>query len=81
MVTGPEKSRDFQGIKEALQLNRVPSVVLAPEEFPQRIPDFVLADGHGAVVDTTAGVLYADRALKAVQVGALGLPVQQNTAR
>ncbi|XP_048857519.1 peroxisomal sarcosine oxidase [Brienomyrus brachyistius] len=67
LVTGPEKSRDFQGVKEALELNRVPTVVLAPGEFPQHIPHFKLGDGHGAVVDTTAGVLYADRALKAVQ--------------
>lgn len=42
--------------------------LLTPDNFSQHIPHVNLAKGDGAVVDITAGVLYADRALKIVQV-------------
>merc|ERR1712212_837592 len=54
-------------MKTTLESNRVPTVHLSREEFSQHIPNVDLADGDGAMVDTTAGVLFADRALKAVQ--------------
>lgn len=65
---GPENSAQYQVIKNTLQRNKVPTVVLPPEKFSKHIPHVKLSPGNNAVVDTTAGVLYADRALRAVQV-------------
>ena len=68
LVMGPEKSENYQMFKNTLQKNKVPTVVLNRDNFSQHIPHVTLAEGDGAVVDITAGVLYADRALKTVQV-------------
>lgn len=51
-----------------MQRNKVPTVVLERHEFNQHIPNVNLTSGDAAIVETTAGVLYADRALKAAQV-------------
>ncbi|XP_053177286.1 peroxisomal sarcosine oxidase [Scomber japonicus] len=67
LVMGPEKSENYQMFKNTLQKNKVPTVVLNRDNFSQHIPHVTLAEGDGAVVDITAGVLYADRALKTVQ--------------
>ncbi|XP_071374637.1 peroxisomal sarcosine oxidase [Centroberyx affinis] len=67
LVMGPEKAHDYQLIKNTLQRNLVPTVILKREDFSQHIPHVNLSDGDEALVDTTAGVLYADRALKTVQ--------------
>ncbi|XP_061917984.1 peroxisomal sarcosine oxidase [Entelurus aequoreus] len=67
LVMGPEKSQSYIGFKNSLEKNKIPMVVLTRENFHQHIPNVVLADGDGAFVDTTAGILYADRALKVVQ--------------
>nr|XP_057935144.1 peroxisomal sarcosine oxidase [Doryrhamphus excisus] len=67
LVMGPESSQSYMGFKKSLEKNKSPMVVLTPENFNQHIPNVILADGDGAFVDTTAGVLYADRALKVVQ--------------
>ncbi|XP_029986073.1 peroxisomal sarcosine oxidase [Sphaeramia orbicularis] len=67
LVMGPEDSQSFQNIKNTLEKNQVPMVVLTPDNFSRHIPNVRLADGDGAVVDVTAGVLYADRALKTAQ--------------
>nr|XP_046244066.1 peroxisomal sarcosine oxidase [Scatophagus argus] len=67
LVMGPEKSESYQMYKNTLQKNKIPMVVLTSDNFSQHIPHVRLAKGDGAVVDTTAGVLYADRALKTVQ--------------
>ncbi|XP_022618693.1 peroxisomal sarcosine oxidase isoform X1 [Seriola dumerili] len=67
LVMGPENSQNYQLIKTTLERNKVPTVVLTRDNFSQHIPNFNLAEGDGAVVDITAGVLYADRALKTVQ--------------
>ncbi|KAM7413753.1 hypothetical protein PAMA_020906 [Pampus argenteus] len=67
LVMGPENSQNYQLFKNTLQRNKVPIVVLSRDNFSQHIPHVNLAEGDGAVVDITAGVLYADRALKTVQ--------------
>ncbi|XP_008277079.1 peroxisomal sarcosine oxidase [Stegastes partitus] len=67
LVMGPEKSHYYAQVKNTLQKNKVPMVTLTPDNFSQHIPHFRLAEGDGAVVEVTAGILYADRALKAVQ--------------
>lgn len=65
---GPENSQSYKQFKSSLQKNKVPMVTLTHDNFNQHIPNVKLAKGDGAVVDVTAGVLYADRALKTVQV-------------
>ncbi|XP_035989177.1 peroxisomal sarcosine oxidase isoform X1 [Fundulus heteroclitus] len=67
LVMGPEHSGDYQLFKNTLQRNKVPTVILTRDNFPQHIPNVILAEGDGALVDVTAGELFADRALKAVQ--------------
>ncbi|XP_034384838.1 peroxisomal sarcosine oxidase [Cyclopterus lumpus] len=67
LVMGPEDSQSYQQIKDTLQKNKVPMAILNRDNFCQHIPNVNLAVGDGAVVDITAGVLYADRALKTVQ--------------
>ncbi|XP_012679509.1 peroxisomal sarcosine oxidase [Clupea harengus] len=67
LLLGPENGRGFPIVKDTLQRNKVPIVVLKREEFSQHIPNFNLSSGDGALVDTTAGVLYADKALVAIR--------------
>uniref|UniRef100_A0A3Q4MFG1 Pipecolic acid oxidase n=1 Tax=Neolamprologus brichardi TaxID=32507 RepID=A0A3Q4MFG1_NEOBR len=67
LFMGPEKSENHQNIKDTLQTNKIPMLVLTHDIFSQHIPNVNLAKGDGALVDTTAGVLFADRTLKAVQ--------------
>ncbi|XP_061136038.1 peroxisomal sarcosine oxidase isoform X1 [Syngnathus typhle] len=67
LVMGPENSRRYRDFKSTLEKNKISMVVLTSDNFNQHIPNVILADGDGALVDTTAGVLYADRALKVAQ--------------
>ncbi|XP_036933183.1 peroxisomal sarcosine oxidase isoform X2 [Acanthopagrus latus] len=67
LVMGPENSQYYTTVKNTLLRNKVPLMVLTHENFSQHIPHVKLAEGDEAVVDITAGVLYADRALKTAQ--------------
>ncbi|XP_061683994.1 peroxisomal sarcosine oxidase isoform X2 [Syngnathoides biaculeatus] len=67
LVMGPENSQSYLDFKSTLEKKKIPMMVLTPDNFNQHIPNVILADGDGAFVDTTAGVLYADRALKVAQ--------------
>ncbi|XP_030633638.1 peroxisomal sarcosine oxidase [Chanos chanos] len=66
LVLGPENG-DYKKIKANLQQHKVPIVLLEKEEFNKHIPNMNLTPGDGALVDTTAGLLYADRALRSAQ--------------
>lgn len=65
---GPENGDGFSCLNATMQRHKIPTVVLEKQEFSQHIPNVNLTDGNGALMDTLAGVLYADRALRAVQV-------------
>lgn len=67
LVMGPENGEGFSRLKATMQKHKIPTVFLEKQEFSQHIPNVNLADGNGALIDTFAGVLYADRALRAVQ--------------
>uniref|UniRef100_A0A8C7WWA4 Pipecolic acid oxidase n=1 Tax=Oryzias sinensis TaxID=183150 RepID=A0A8C7WWA4_9TELE len=67
LVMGPEKNESYQLCKNAMLKNNVPMVQLTRENFGLHIPNVSLAEGHAAFVELTAGVLYADRTLRAVQ--------------
>lgn len=68
LVMGPENSAEYLRFKDTLEKNRIPVVHLNKGNFSQHIPGVALAEGYGALVDVTAGVLFADRALKTAQV-------------
>lgn len=65
---GPENSQSYQLYKNTLLRNKVPTMLLTSDNFSQHIPHVKLAEGDGALVDIKAGVLYADRVLRTVQV-------------
>ncbi|XP_026219844.1 peroxisomal sarcosine oxidase [Anabas testudineus] len=67
LLMGPKNSQNYQDLKNSLQRNKVPMVLLTRDNFSQHIPNMKLIEGHEALVDITAGVLYADRALRSVQ--------------
>lgn len=67
LVMGPEHSKGFQMMKTMLLNSKTPTVILTRDNFSQHIPNMVLAERDGAIVEVTAGVLYADRALKTAQ--------------
>ncbi|XP_041653752.1 peroxisomal sarcosine oxidase isoform X2 [Cheilinus undulatus] len=67
LVMGPEGSQYYEMVKATLQRNKVPMVALTRDNFNQHIPHVKLGEGHGAVVEVPAGILYADRALKTAQ--------------
>ncbi|KAI4886517.1 hypothetical protein NFI96_024885 [Prochilodus magdalenae] len=68
LVMGPEDGKDFQLIKSTVQRNKIPAVELQRHKFSQHIPNVNLTSGDAAFVETTAGVLYADKAVRAAQV-------------
>ncbi|XP_066552007.1 peroxisomal sarcosine oxidase [Amia ocellicauda] len=67
LVMGKEDGPDFESFKGTLLRSGVPNEILDPAQFAQRFPDVRQIEGDGALVDKTAGILYADRALRAVQ--------------
>lgn len=66
VVLGPRGEPELEACRRSLGVDEV----LDAAALAQRFPGFRLQAGQVAVVDSTAGVLFADRALRAVQVGA-----------
>ncbi|CAL1571462.1 unnamed protein product [Knipowitschia caucasica] len=67
LLMGPENSAYFSQTRETLLRSGTPTVSISQEDFSSHIPHMLLAPGDGAIVDVTAGVLFADRALKTAQ--------------
>lgn len=68
VVLGPPGEPELEACKRSLGVDEV----LDAAALAQRFPGFRLQAGQVAVLDSTAGVLFADRALRAAQVGAAG---------
>lgn len=68
VVVGPKKNKSYEMIKDTLQSNKLPMTNLTRDNFSQHVPLFNLAEGDEAMMDLSAGVLFADRALRTVQV-------------
>lgn len=65
MLLGPPGDPELEACRRSLGVDKV----LDAAALAQRFPGFRLPAGQVALVDNTAGVLFADRALRAVQVG------------
>ncbi|NWI52753.1 SOX oxidase, partial [Calyptomena viridis] len=63
VVLGPAGDPELEGCRRSLGADQV----LDAAALAQRFPGFRLHAGEVAVLDSTAGVLFADRALRAVQ--------------
>lgn len=66
MLLGPPGEPELEACRRSLGVDEV----LDAAALSRRFPGFRLQAGQVAVLDSTAGVLFADRALRAVQVGA-----------
>ncbi|XP_041052660.1 peroxisomal sarcosine oxidase [Carcharodon carcharias] len=67
LVLGKEGNPEFQTMKSTLVENKIPMESLTYEEFSRRFPLVNLPEEESAVLDKSAGILYADRALKTLQ--------------
>ncbi|KAJ8280868.1 hypothetical protein GJAV_G00060190 [Gymnothorax javanicus] len=67
LVIGPEKNEEFLRYKNSMERNAVPTITIGPENSSQYMPNVICNPEDGIILDTTAGVLYADRALRATQ--------------
>ncbi|GCB65423.1 LOW QUALITY PROTEIN: peroxisomal sarcosine oxidase [Scyliorhinus torazame] len=67
LVLGKEGNPEFQTMKSTLVENKIPMESLTSEEFSRRFPVVNLPEEESAILDKSAGILYADRALKALQ--------------
>lgn len=77
---GPGDSHSYRQVKATLQRNRIPMVPLTRANFSQHIPNVNLPEGNEALVDVSAGVLYADRALKTARVRVAGNHADANAS-
>ncbi|XP_069082319.1 peroxisomal sarcosine oxidase isoform X2 [Pleurodeles waltl] len=67
LVIGDEQKSEFQTILKTLGRNQCPHQYHTTEQFQKRFPGVLLQPGEAAFSDVSAGILYADKALKAVQ--------------
>nr|XP_020659201.1 peroxisomal sarcosine oxidase isoform X1 [Pogona vitticeps] len=67
LILGRQENPEFQSYCQAMEHHRIPRETLTPKALAQRFPEIHLRGGEMAISDHTAGVLYADKALKAVQ--------------
>uniref|UniRef100_A0A8C5WSD2 L-amino-acid oxidase n=1 Tax=Laticauda laticaudata TaxID=8630 RepID=A0A8C5WSD2_LATLA len=67
LLVGHPENPEFQSYRRAMERQRVPSEALSPQELASRFPGIQPYGGEMAVTDPTAGVLYANKALGAVQ--------------
>ncbi|XP_078081026.1 peroxisomal sarcosine oxidase isoform X2 [Mustelus asterias] len=67
LVLGKEGNPEFQTMKSTLVENEIPMESFTSEEFSRRFPAVNLLEEGSAIFDKSAGILYADRALKTVQ--------------
>ncbi|KAF4791125.1 Peroxisomal sarcosine oxidase [Turdus rufiventris] len=77
VVLGPPGEPELEACKRSLGVDEV----LDAAALAQRFPGFRLQAGQVAVMDSTAGVLFADRALQAVQPTPATLPTQEGFCR
>ncbi|XP_054545347.1 peroxisomal sarcosine oxidase isoform X2 [Talpa occidentalis] len=67
LLLGMEDNPELKTIQATLSRQRVAHQCLPPEELKQRFPNIRLTRGKVGLLDESAGVLYADKALRALQ--------------
>ncbi|XP_058018993.1 peroxisomal sarcosine oxidase isoform X3 [Ahaetulla prasina] len=67
LVVGRQENPEFQSYRRTMERHRLPCEILTPQELANRFPGIQPYGGEMAVTDPTAGVLYANKALRAVQ--------------
>ncbi|KAK9412635.1 peroxisomal sarcosine oxidase [Crotalus adamanteus] len=67
LVVGHPENPEFQSYRQTMERHRLPSDLLSPQQLAERFPGIHPYGGEMAVMDPTAGVLYASKALRAVQ--------------
>ncbi|XP_012581552.1 PREDICTED: peroxisomal sarcosine oxidase [Condylura cristata] len=67
LLLGMEDNPELKTIQAILSRQRVDYQHLAPEELKQRFPNLRLTRGEVGLLEESAGVLYADKALRALQ--------------
>ncbi|XP_004454396.1 peroxisomal sarcosine oxidase [Dasypus novemcinctus] len=67
LLLAMKENPEFQTIQSTLSRHRVEHQYLPSEELKQRFPNIRLARGEVGLLDKSGGVLYADKALRALQ--------------
>ncbi|XP_015277374.1 PREDICTED: peroxisomal sarcosine oxidase isoform X1 [Gekko japonicus] len=67
LVLGRQQNPEFQSYWQTMQRLDIPHETFTPQALAQKYPEIRPHGGEMAVADLTAGVLYPDKALKAVQ--------------
>ncbi|XP_060114938.1 peroxisomal sarcosine oxidase [Heteronotia binoei] len=67
LVLGQQQNSEFQSFWQTMQRLDIPHEVFTPQALAQKYPEIHPHGGEMAVADLTAGVLYPDKALQAVQ--------------
>ncbi|XP_054857229.1 peroxisomal sarcosine oxidase [Eublepharis macularius] len=67
LILGRQETPAFQSYWQTMQRHHVPSEVFTPQALARKYPDIHPHGGVMAVADLTAGVLFPDKALRAVQ--------------
>ncbi|XP_077167875.1 peroxisomal sarcosine oxidase [Paroedura picta] len=67
LVLGQQQNPTFQSYWQTMQRLNIPSEVFTPQALAEKYPEIHPQAGEMAVADLTAGVLYPDKALRAVQ--------------
>ncbi|CAD7667601.1 unnamed protein product [Nyctereutes procyonoides] len=67
LMLGMKENSELKTIQATLSRHRVEHQYLSAEELKQRFPNVQLARGEVGLLEKSGGVLYADRALRALQ--------------
>lgn len=68
LLLGRKENQKLKTIQATLSRNGVKHQCLQPEELKQRFPNIRLASGEIGLLDESGGILFADKALRALQV-------------
>ncbi|XP_053131228.1 peroxisomal sarcosine oxidase isoform X1 [Hemicordylus capensis] len=67
LVLGHQENPKFQNYRQSIERHHIPSEAFTPQALAQKFSGFYPHGGEMAVSDLSAGVLYANKALQAVQ--------------
>ncbi|XP_039174970.1 peroxisomal sarcosine oxidase [Crotalus tigris] len=67
LVVGHPENPEFQSYRQTMERHCLPSNLLSPQQLAERFPGIHPYGEEMAMTDPTAGVLYASKALRAVQ--------------